>query len=189
MNEIKEWILTISAAVSMISVGVGIIVAGLQYRLKLKEEERLAFSSRAEVDVRLVKAFTELMDIAMARRHTASSEKVVEELFKLGVINKEDFNEDFDNLQTGSTKLSQYSAIILPVGQAVQRAAIAAIASLAKTYPVLRGPAIEGLENIARSNIGRSGARAEEYLRQIKSEERAPETAGISGAPPESNGP
>lgn len=168
MNVINELILTLSAAFSLISLGVGIILAVKQYKLKIKEEERLALSSRAEVDVRLIKTFTELMDIAMARRHTASSEKVVEELFKLGLIKKEDFNEDFDNLQTGSSKLSQYSVIILPVGQAVQRAAIAAIASLAQTYPVLRAPAIEGLENIARSNIGRSKDVAEKYLEQIR---------------------
>jgi hypothetical protein len=152
VSELEELVLVISGCFSMVSVAFSIILSLRQYRLKLREEERLAFSSRADIDVRLIKAFTELMDIATGRGQHVLSEKAVEELFKLGAISKEDFNEELDKTQKGSIKLSEYSVIRLGVGRSGQEAAIAAIATLASTYPVLKDAAMQGLENIQSHN-------------------------------------
>jgi hypothetical protein len=42
------------------------------------------------------------MDLAQGRRGNVVSEKAVEELFKLKLITKKDFDEDFTKVQTGS---------------------------------------------------------------------------------------
>lgn len=152
LNEIKDLIFALSASVSMISVAVGVFIAIFQYRLKLKEEERLALSTRANVDINLFKSFTELMDLAMGRRQHVLSEKAVEKLFELNLISKDDFDENFNNSQKGSKKLSEYGVVILPVGKSGQEAAIAAIATLAKNYSVLKAAAIQGLESIKSHN-------------------------------------
>ena len=147
-SEVKEVILTISASVSMVSIAIGIYTALGQYRLKLKEEERLALSTHADVDIRLLKSFTELMDLAMGRRQHVLSEKAIEELFKLGVISKDDFDENFEKRQNGSIKISENAVVVLPVGRSAQSAAIAAISTLGKKYPVLKEAAIEGLTSL-----------------------------------------
>ncbi|HEX8491199.1 MAG TPA: hypothetical protein VF658_00010 [Pyrinomonadaceae bacterium] len=161
-NEIKELVLVISACISMIAVAYGIYLSLGQYQVKLKEEERLALSSRADVDIRLIKSFTELIDLAMGRRQHVLSEKAVEKVFELGLISKDDFNDDFTKTQKGSLKLSEYAVIRLPVGKSGQEAAIAAIATLANTYPVLKDAAIQGLEGIQSYNKV-----AEKYLQAI----------------------
>jgi hypothetical protein len=161
-NEIKEWVLVISACISMISIAYGVYLSLGQYRLKLKEEERLALSSRADVDIRLIKSFTELIDLAMGRRQHVFSEKAVEKIFELGLISKDDFNDDFTKTQKGAYKLSEYAVIRVPVGKSGQEAAIAAIGTLANTYPVLEDAAIQGLERIQSYNIV-----AEKYLKKL----------------------
>jgi len=167
LNEFKELILVISASLSMLSVGVGVILAVLQYRLKLKEEERLAISTRADVDVRLFKSFTELMDLAMGRRQHTLSEKAVEELFKRKIISKADFGENFRERQAGSGKLSEYATVVIPVGRSGQHAAMAAIATLAREYPVLKEAAIEGLKSVNDEVVNKKEV-AVKYLTELQ---------------------
>ena len=112
----------------------------------------MAISARAETDIRLIKAFTELMDLAMGRRQHVLSEKAVEKLFERGIISKDDFNDDFTKRQTGALKLSEGSIVVFPVGKSGQEAAIAAIATLANNYGFLKDAAIEGLESISSHN-------------------------------------
>lgn len=152
INEIKEWTLIVSTSISMVSIAVGVLLALLQYRLKLKEEERLAISSRADVDVRLTKSFIELMDLAMGRRQYVLSERAVEELFKRGIVSESDYDGDFDNVQQAIRKLSEYAVVILPAGKSIQEAAIVAIATLATEYEVLREASVQGLESIGSGN-------------------------------------
>ena len=70
----------------MVSFSVATIFALLEYRLKLKAEKRVAISQQAETDVRLIQAFTELMNIANGRGGYVTSEKLIEELFKRDVF-------------------------------------------------------------------------------------------------------
>ena len=181
-SELKDWILVISASVSMISVAIGIFVTLGQYRMKLRdeklksqqeerlaasaraEEARLALSTRADVDIRLFKSFAELMDLAQGRRGNVVSEKAMEELFKLKLITEKDFSEDFTKVQTGSQKFQEYAVVPIPVGLAAQEAAIAAIATLAKDYPVLQKAALRGLKSMKEYDV------AQEYAREIESQ-------------------
>ena len=148
----------------MLSVAIGIAVTINKHRLKLKEEERLASSSRAAVDVQLIKAFTEVMDLAMGRRQHVLSEKAMEELFRIGVLSKEDFTAKDGDIER---KLSHYSVVILPTGGAGQTAAIAAIAMMAERYEFLMNPAIEGL-SVIHGRHGPHANVAEYYLKRLR---------------------
>jgi hypothetical protein len=160
LEEAKEWILVVSGSITLISVAVTAILAVKQYRLNSKGEQRLADSSRAETDVRLLKSFTELMDFAMGRRGHILSEKLVEELFKQDVFSKSDFN----NVEAVNRKIGEYSILRLPVGESGQKAAFSAIATLALRYEVLRDAALKGLENLKKIEP----QLAEECIQQIK---------------------
>jgi hypothetical protein len=65
--DVREWLLAGSGSITLLSVAISSWLALRQYRLKLKEEERLSVSARTETDIKLVKAFGELMDIAHGR--------------------------------------------------------------------------------------------------------------------------
>jgi len=79
---IKEWILTISASVSMLSVAFGIWLSLRDLRLKLQAETRQQHSADVEADIRLQTLFAELMKIANGRSGYEVSEKAVEFLLK-----------------------------------------------------------------------------------------------------------
>src|SRR6266705_4311357 len=93
LAEVKEWILVVSGSFALVSVAIGSWLALKEYRLKLKAEARAANSEKAETDVRLLKAFTELMDLANGRSGYIVSEKAIEELFKHEVFTESDFKD------------------------------------------------------------------------------------------------
>ena len=163
--EIKELALVASAGLTALLLIPGAILALFQYSVKLREEKRLATSARAETDVRLIKAFTELMDLTIGRCQHLLSEKAVEEFFKLGLILKGDFNNDFSERQKGSEKLSAYAVVTLPVGNSGQEAAFAAIITLAEHYPVLRYVAVSGLKGISSHNCSMAKTHQERIKR------------------------
>ena len=103
----------------------------------------MAASQQAETDVRLIQAFTELMNIANGRGGYVTSEKVIEELFKRSVFTDSDF-ADWKEFQK---RLGEFPVIYLPVGLASQDAALAAAATLGLKYDVLRVPAAEALHS------------------------------------------
>lgn len=150
--DVREWILVISASVTLVSVAISSWLALRQYLLKLKEEERLSASARAETDIKLVKAFSDLMDIAHGRSGHVLSEKAVEFLLTQNSASEKNIPD----------LLSQATAA-LPVGLASQDAAIAAIVTLGTRHKVLRNLARQGLESlvIVRPDIAR------EYLNQL----------------------
>ncbi len=77
-TDLKEWLLAVSGSITLLSLAVSSWLALKQYRIKLKEEERLSVSARTETDIKLVKAFSELMDLAHGRSGHVLSEKTVE---------------------------------------------------------------------------------------------------------------
>ena len=86
LSEAKEWLLVMSGSAALVSLAISTWLALREYRLKLQAEARAANSAKAETDVRLLKAFTELMDLANGRSGYVVSEKIIEELFRRNVF-------------------------------------------------------------------------------------------------------
>jgi hypothetical protein len=150
LGEVKEWILVGTSALTLVSIAIGAVSVAIsswkalkEYRLKLEAEARAANSEKAETDVRLLKAFTELMDLANGRGGYIVSEKAIEELFKHEVFTKADWGD----FASGKKKIGEFPVIYLPVGSAAQDAAIAAIATLGERHEVLKEAAIQALES------------------------------------------
>lgn len=146
MEEIKDWLIPISTFITLISTSIGIWLSLKQYRIKLFTEIRLKESSRAEMDIRLLKLFTEILIIATGRKgEIILSDKIVEELVK---NNKLDFTDltagNMDKIRTSVAR----TAILEPlVGQSSLSAAFASIATLAIRHRVLRLSALQALED------------------------------------------
>jgi hypothetical protein len=101
LSEVKEWILVASGSIALISASISSWLALKEYRLKLQAETRAANSEKAESDVRLLKAFTELNDVANGRGGYEVSEKLIEELFRREVFTKAEF-ADLESPKKGS---------------------------------------------------------------------------------------
>jgi hypothetical protein len=143
---VKEWLVPISEFVTLITLAVGSWVAVNNYRLKIETEKRLSDSSRIESNIRLLKLFSEMMQIANSRQPPFLSEKVIEGLFQNKIINADDY-KNAESLRMAEMKLN--TAILVPAyGAATQDAVIAAIFTLGKEHDVLRKAAIEGLISV-----------------------------------------
>jgi len=134
----------VSGSVTLLSVAISSWLALRQYRLKLKEEERLSVSARTETDIKLVKAFSELMDIAHGRSGHVLSEKTVEFLLAHAFVSDKEMSDP----SAVGRKLEAAAVFALPVGQASQEAAIAAIAALGERHEVLLDLARQGLTSL-----------------------------------------
>lgn len=135
-----KFILENAQNIAYLASAAGIIFVGWELRLKFKAEKRLKRASRVEADIKLIELFTDLMDLAEARRKTIFSEKTLEYLLTKGInLEKE---EDYKKL---NDNLSSVAFFIYPIGKAAQIAAIAAIYELGAKNKILRYPAIEGL--------------------------------------------
>jgi len=156
---IREWFLAISGAGTLITLSIGVWRSLAEYRLKIKAENRVAESARIEADIRLIKHFTEIMDIAHARSGYQISETVIEKLFENDLIT----SSDLKDLKLLNQKMEEAAILTFPVGIAAQDAAIASIAELSIRHEVLRSPAIQALESIKsfKKDI------AEKYLKKI----------------------
>ncbi len=91
LDTLKEWILVGTGFVSLVSVAATSVWAIREFGLKQKAEARAAKKEEAETDVRLLKAFTELMDIANGRGGYEVSEKIIEELFRHKVFTEQEW--------------------------------------------------------------------------------------------------
>src|SRR5437588_4826241 len=160
VNQLKDWLVPVSTCFTLVTVSVGVWRSLKEYRLKLKAEARLNYSTQVETDIRLLTLFTEIMNIAHARGGSAVSEKAIEKMFDKGILKE----EDFANLQLLNQKLETVSVLNLPVGLSAQEAAIAAIATLAKRHDVLRAPATEALNSISKWN---QASIAGKYLEEL----------------------
>lgn len=130
-----------------------------EYRLKVRAERRLAESSEIESQIKLLRLFTEIMNIAHARGGYEVSEKAIEKILN---------PETLESFKPGSVELEDLLNTILihiPVGDAAQDAAIAAIWKLGKEHKILRDVSTQALESITKfkSDI------AKPYLEDLKS--------------------
>jgi hypothetical protein len=135
INDIKELLVPIATSVTLLSVAISSWLALRQYRLKLKSE-------KIENDIKLIKAFCDLLNLAHARSQTNYSEKFLDKLFEKEIISKADFD------QLDLNKKIEKTALITPVGSAAQDAAIAAVATLGLRHDVLKDASIQALASL-----------------------------------------
>jgi len=145
---IRDWLVPISTAITLVSTAIAAWVAVLQYRLKVSAEGRLKQSSLAEMDTRLSKLFSELMWLAHARAGSHVSDTLLEQAIKKNLVPDTYFRDPHkDELKR---HIEESCILNLPVGSASQEAAIVSIAELGKRYEILREPARAALTSIAR---------------------------------------
>jgi len=140
---IKGWLIPLSTFVTLITASIGGWLSLREYRLKVKAETRLAQNAEVESDIKLLKLFTEIMDIAHGRRGSEVSEKAIEKILSQEVI--EQLELSGSNLKDILNK----AIISLPVGIAAQDAAICAIWVLGKKHSTLTPIAIQALESLS----------------------------------------
>jgi hypothetical protein len=157
--EVKDWILAISASVSMIAVAVGIWMSLKEYRLKLQSELRQQQSAEIEAEIRLQTLFSELMKTANGRSGYQVSEKAVE--FLLQNIKTTTGETDIVALNRA---IQDLAILRLPVGSASQDAAVAAIAALTLRYKALEEPGLRALESLCNPITSKH---AEHYQREV----------------------
>jgi len=136
--------LALTGVATLITLSIGGWKSLAEYRLKIKAEKRLSESSQIHADINLLKYFSEIMDIAHARRRSEISEKTIEKLFESQLVKIYD-KTDFKEL---NKDIADAAIFTFPVGVAAQDAAIASISELAIRHQVLRKPALQGLESI-----------------------------------------
>ena len=115
-----------------------------EYRLKVRAERRLAESAEIESQIKLLKLFTEIMTIAHARGGYKVSEKAIEMILT---------PETLQTYPPGSSDLIDLlrdTLIRIPVGEASQDAAIAAIWKLGKEHEILRGASKQALISLCK---------------------------------------
>jgi hypothetical protein len=144
--EVKEWILTVSASVSMIAVAVGVWMSLKEYRLKLQAEGRQQRSAEVEAEIRLQTLFSDLMNIANGRSGYQVSEKTAEFVLQ----NLKPPNGEID-LASLNQAVEDGAILTLPVGSAAQDAAVAAIAGLTLRHKELREAGLRALESLSRT--------------------------------------
>jgi ribosomal protein S7 len=157
--DLKEWVLTISASVSMIAVAVGIWMSLREYRIKLQAERRQQQSAEIEAEIRLQTLFSELMKTANGRSGYQVSEKAVE--FCLQHIKTTTGDTDIATLNRAIENLA---VLTLPVGSASQDAAIAAIAALTLRHKELEEPGLRALQSLCNPVTSKH---AEHYLKEV----------------------
>lgn len=155
---VKEWLVPLSTFVALITASVGGGLSLKESRLKVKAETRLAQSAELESDIKLLKLFTEIMNIAHARGPSMLSEKAVEKLFSPDMLNA------LKSSGVMSANLLENATVSLPIGSAAQDAAICAIWVLGKKHEILRPVAFQALDSICafKSQI------ASPYLEDLK---------------------
>lgn len=157
---LKEWILIVSASVSMIAVAIGIWMSLREYRIKLQAERRQQRSAEIEAEIRLQTLFSELMKIANGRSGYQVSERAVDFLLQHLKADSGDIN--IANL---NRTIEELAILTLPVGSASQDAAVAAIAALTLRHEELEEPGLRALESLCNPVTSKH---AEAYLKKVR---------------------
>lgn len=122
---------------TFIATTLGAIKALQTYRLNKKRRN-------VEADVKLLSHFNELLDIAYGRRKADLSDKTIKRLFSEGVIT----DSDKSNAKALKNKQNEVDPYVMPVGSAIQDAAIASIGDLGLKHNILRDPAMHALKEL-----------------------------------------
>lgn len=153
---LKDWLVPASSAIGIVSVAVGSLLALRDYKLKARAEARLVDSAQVESDIKLLKLFVEIMDIAHARGQSV-------------VVSEKLFEAIIPRLQAeGVTDIKSAAVITLPIGAAAQDAAIAAIAVLGTKHAILLPVALRALESLCSFKANIAGPLLEDLRRHRK---------------------
>jgi hypothetical protein len=147
LKAFKEWIVPISSSYSIIAIAVGSLIAVLEYRVKVDAEKRLADATTIESDVRLLKTFSEMVQLANSRNTPIVSEKAIDAMFQKGMITNEDLATNGSNVSVANMKMMN-AVLIPPYGAATQEGAIASLYTLGMDHKTLRDPAIRALVSL-----------------------------------------
>ena len=154
---IKDWLVPISTFITLITASIGGWLSLREFRLKIRAETRLSQSSELESDIKLIKLFIEIMDIAHARGGNQVSEKAIEAILSPEVI--KELGLSGSNIKD----ILNNAVVSLPVGFAAQDAAICAIWALGQKHAVLKPVAIQALSSLNTFK----GEVTEKYLRDL----------------------
>ena len=155
-DKLREWGIALTTIGTIVTVGFGAWRTLKELRLK-------AEAVKVETDIKLIKHFTEVMDIANGRSGYQVSEMAIEKLFDEKVIS----DADKQNAGDVKKKIDEVAIITLPVGRAAQYSAIASITTLAKEHKILRAPGQGALEEIVKIP-GIDTALVQRYLDELK---------------------
>lgn len=158
LEVIKDWLTPLSTFVALMTASIGGWLSLREYRLKVKAETILAKNAELESDIKLLKVFTEIMDIAHARGGYEVSEKAIETVLSPDVLKQ--LGLSGSNLKD----ILNSTIITIPVGIAAQDAAISAIWVLGKKHSILTPVAIQALESLSTFK----GEVVKGYLEDIK---------------------
>jgi hypothetical protein len=155
---IINFLLNNSKELAYITSALGVLFVGLELGLKFGAERRLRKTSQIESQIKLLKIFTELMDIAEARKETTFSNEILTYLIETEKI------DDFLNNKKGA----KHPFLVFPVGKASQLTAISSIYQLARKHKILLEPSIQALKNLKKFHDKDIKKLAEHYLTKLK---------------------
>jgi hypothetical protein len=156
---ISQIAIPVTALLGIITTSFTLIITLLQFKLKSKVQTEMIKNKNIESQIKMIKLFSELMNIAHARGDTEISEKLVEHIVsKYGNIIDENERIKFKKIIGDTVYLTK------PIGLAAQDAAIAAIYSLGIRYDFLYDSALQGLKtlNIFKENV------TKEYIEKME---------------------
>jgi hypothetical protein len=162
---IKDWLIPVATFLALVPTMVGVLISLREYRLKLKAEERMVQSATAEMDIRLLQLFTELVYIASGRRgDPVYSKEIVALMEQKNTLTREDL-EDPEHIKD---KISKAAMIAQTPGIFSADAAFASIATLASRHAVLYEAAEQALESARKYKP----ELVEEYLNRVRARGR-----------------
>lgn len=126
VDKILDWLVPLSTAIALLATAVGVWLSLRDYRLKVKAQT-------ADIDVQLVKLFTETMEVAHGRGGYLMSEEAI----KILVDTADSDDEVRQKIDS--------ALVTLPVGIAGQDAAIAAVWMLGRRHEQLLPVAMQAL--------------------------------------------
>ena len=153
LTDIKDLTVTLTSCIAVIAALVGIAMSVYEYKLKSRAETRQREATAAEAvakaiegEIKLFKAFTEMMATAHSRAGTQVSDKAVETILQKFMSGNHLPVEE--TAKRAADLIQKLAVINLPVGTASQDAAIAAIWELGHRYKLLEKPAVRALQSL-----------------------------------------
>ena len=139
---------TISKILVLLSASIGIVGALIQYRLKVKAEERLRNLAVLETDIKVSRLFSELISVANGYgKWSEPQEQIIVEAMR--IVPDEVKQEILMSDPSSFGRLASGASIPQSVSLSAQVAASESAANLAIRYPFLREPALMGLDVVA----------------------------------------
>jgi hypothetical protein len=145
MSDIIGSLETISKILVLVSASVGIVGALIQYRIKVKAEERLRYLAVLETDIKVSGLFSELVSIANGYgKWSEPQERLIDEV--MHIVPDEVKQNMIMNDPRSLGRIAGGASVPQPVSLSAQLAASESAANLAIQYPFLLEPALTSLD-------------------------------------------